>query len=129
MQIYYFTRTGRSETIANELASKHNTTAHKITDGKDWAGAKNFLRGGFMSSKKQLIEIEYSPVDKADDIILVFPIWAGSFPPAIRSFIEKEGRNSVIAIPTSLASKLKDRDGFKNVVDLIGKQIETPKDI
>ncbi len=129
MQIYYFTRTGRSEKIAQELAAKHDTKAQKITDDKDWSGAKNFLRGGYMSSKKQLTDIEYAPVNKGDVIILVFPIWAGSFPPAIRSFIEKEGRDGIVAIPTSLASKLKDRDGFKKVIDLIGKQIDTPSDV
>ncbi len=89
MQIYYFTRTGRCEKIANEIAKANGATANKITDEKDWSGAGNFLRGGFMSSTKKQVPIKFSPVNENEDLVLVFPIWAGSFPPAVRSFLPR----------------------------------------
>ena len=59
----------------------------------------------------------------------MFPIWAGTFPPAVRSFLQTEGREQIIAIPTSLGSVLKDREGFLKIFDLVGKDISAPEDI
>lgn len=122
MEVYYFTRTGRSEKIAQDIAATHGINAKKIVDDENWQGAFNFLKGGYMACTKKKTAIEYDkPADKK--ILLVFPIWAGTFPPAVSAFIDAVGRDSVITVPTSLGSKLKDRDGFIAVCDLIGKNI------
>ncbi len=129
MNIYYFTRTGRSETVAKEIASAHGVTAHKIEDNEDWTGTAKYIKAGYMSAKKKIINIQYEDIKNDDSIVLVFPIWAGGFPPAVLTFISKVGKERIIAVPTSFVSKLKDRDGFINVYDLIGKEISTPTEL
>ena len=43
MQIYYFSRTGRSKKIAEELAGRFGVTARIIDDNKNWAGKFRYL--------------------------------------------------------------------------------------
>ncbi len=126
MQVYYFTRSGRSEKIAKELASRYKTDANKINDNKNWNGAINFLKAGAKASKKEKTEIDYKKPD--GEIILIFPVWAGNLPPAVRSFVENYDKSKIIAIPTSLGTTLRERDGFLKVIDLVGKEIIAPSD-
>ncbi len=129
MQVYYFTRTGRSKEIAEEIAKNHGVPANQITDEQNWKGPLNFLRGGYFSSTKKETLAKYKKPKSDETIVLVFPIWAGSFPPSVRTFLNKVGRKDVIAVPTSLGSALSDRDGFSKIYDLKGKVIETPKEL
>lgn len=129
MQIYYFTRTGRSKSIAEDLAKRHNTVANEISDGINWQGKMNFLKGGAASMKKDEVPVTFPEVSAEDEIILVFPIWAGGFPPAVRTFLKSVERERVTVVATSLGTMLKDREGFKNIIDLTGKEIETPDNV
>ncbi len=122
-QIYYYTRTGRSEAIAEKLAAQYQCKACKITDSQNYNGVIGFIKGGAKASKKDSTDIFYETVDSDKEIVLVFPLWAGTFPPAINSFLEKHEKSNIILVPTSLTSKLKNREGFRNVIDLIGKDI------
>ncbi len=123
IQVYYYTRTGRSEKVANSIAQKYSTTAHKITDAKDYSGALGFIKGGANAAKKNTANISFEPLKKDVCTVIVFPIWAGTFPPAINTFLQNVKRENVIMIPTSLTTKFKDTEGFKQVVNLIGKDI------
>ena len=129
MQVYYFTRTGRSKKIADELAARYETKAQEIADDVNWQGAMGYLKAGYESFKKETRPARYNKPVADEELILVFPVWAGTFPPAVRSFLEMEGRAKVICMPTSIGSKLKDRDGFVKVIDLVGKTITTPESI
>ena len=129
MQVYYFTRTGRSKKIAEELAERYETKAQEIADDVNWQGAMGYLKAGYESFKKETRPARYNKPVADEELILVFPVWAGTFPPAVRSFLEREGREKVICMPTSIGSKLKDREGFIKVIDLVGKEIETPASI
>ena len=112
MQVYYFTRTGRSKKVAEELAERYETKAQEIADDVNWQGAMGYLKAGYESFKKETRPARYNKPTADEELILVFPVWAGTFPPAVRSFLEREGRTKVICMPTSIGSKLKDRDGF-----------------
>ena len=128
MQVYYFTRTGRSKKVAEELAERYETKAQEIADDVNWQGAMGYLKAGYEAFKKETRPARYNkPAD--DELILVFPVWAGTFPPAVRSFLEREGRAKVICMPTSMGSKLNDREGFIKVIDLVGKTITAPVSI
>ena len=129
MQVYYFTRTGRSKQVAEELAERYETKAQEIADDVNWQGAMGYLKAGYESFKKETRPARYNKPVADEELILVFPVWAGTFPPAVRSFLEREGREKVICMPTSIGSKLKDRDGFIKVIDLVGKTIATPESI
>ena len=129
MQVYYFTRTGRSKKVAEELAERYETKAQEIADDVNWQRAMGYLKAGYESFKKETRPARYNKPTADEELILVFPVWAGTFPPAVRSFLEREGRTKVICMPTSIGSKLKDRDGFVKVIDLVGKTITTPESI
>ncbi len=130
-QIYYYTRTGRSEKLAKKLAAEHSCPLHKITDKENWDGIMGFLRGGAKASKKEYLPITYTPptLDNDSDIILVFPVWAGGFPPAVNTFLRDLDtfKHQITLIPTSLGTKLKHRDRFKCVIDVVGKDISDIK--
>lgn len=123
MQIYYYTRTNRSKKIAEELAEKYNLKCNQISDDEKWKGALNFLKGGAMASSKKVIHSKYAQPVENKKIILVFPVWAGSFPPAVRDFIEKNKEYKIIAITTSLGTPLKEAHTFEKMTSLIGKEI------
>ena len=128
MQVYYFTRTNRSRRIAEELAARCGATAQRIEDGKNWSGGIGFIRACFMSVGKKSLPARYQkPAD--GPVMVVFPIWAGTFPPAVRGFIDAVGRTRITAIPTSGGSTLEDRAGFARVIDLVGKEAALPEDV
>ena len=129
MQVYYFTRTGRSKKVAEELAERYGVKAEEIADDVDWQGAMGYLKAGYEAFKNETRPARYNKPASYEELILVFPVWAGTFPPAVRMFLAKEGRARVICMPTSMGSKLTDRDGFIKVIDLVGKTITTPASI
>lgn len=127
MQIYFFTRTNRSRNIAQKIAEQLGIEANEIKDGINWKGFFNFFKAGRMAIKKVTVPIKHNDVNEKGQVIIVFPVWAGTFPPAIRSFLNKIGRSRVVLVPTSNGSKIKERNGFSQIVDLVGKDIEVPK--
>ncbi len=129
MQVYYFTRTNRSKKIAETLAARYGVTAQRIEDGKSWSGAVGFIKGGFMSVSKKSLPASYPQPVADGPIVLVFPVWADTFPPAVKTFVDVVGRARIIAIPTSQGSTIKDRAGFIRVVDLVGKDISAPEEL
>ncbi|WMJ82696.1 flavodoxin [Oscillospiraceae bacterium LTW-04] len=129
MQVYYFTRTNRSKKIAEALAERYGVTAQRIEDGKNWAGAIGFIKACFMSINKKGVSVNYPEPTVNQPIILVFPVWADTFPPAVKTFIDTVGKTRITAIPTSISSTIKDRTGFAKVIDLVGKEISAPKEL
>jgi len=129
MQIYYFTRTHRSEKIAQELADMHGVPANKIDDGRSWKGIFGFLRAGMLASQKKCVPVQYAPTNENDPIVVVFPLWASNMPPGVRAFVNEVGRKRIICVATSGGGKFADPDGFIRVIDLPGKDISAPTDL
>ena len=126
MQIYYFSRTGRSRAIAEQLASRYHTAARVIDDHRNWGGAVNYIKAGAVALSGKAIPTDYMEPDMADSIVVVFPLWAGTMPPGVRKFVETVGKENITAVITSLGSTMKQRDGFKKIIDLVGKDITAP---
>ncbi len=128
MQIYYFSRTGRSRAIAETLAEHKGLQAREIVDDENWKGVRGFFKGGKMSKLKEETNARFTQPAEKERIVLVFPLWASGFPPSVREFVNSVGKENIIAICTSLGSRLKgeDREGFVQMIDLVGKQIEAP---
>ncbi|MFI3249341.1 MAG: flavodoxin [Eubacteriales bacterium] len=128
MQYYYFTRSGESQKIATELAERSQTIPHKIDDGHDWSGAIHFLKAGASSARKEKHQISYPKPIENEEILLVFPIWAGSLPPAVRSFLDENQSAKITAVVLSAASSLKpvDSDRFAKFYEVKGKNKVAP---
>ena len=124
MKIYYFSRTGLSEKIAKEIAKANDAEIERLDDGVNWSGAINFLKGGRAAASHKSADVTFSAPSENEDIILVFPIWAGTFPPAVRGFLEKVDSKKVTAVALSMGTVLKasERESFKKVYDLAGKK-------
>lgn len=129
MQIYYFSRTGRSEKIAEELMKRFGVTARRISDNKNWDGKINYMKAGAMAMSGKTIPVTYEKPEMTDDIVVVFPLWAGAMPPGVKTFAKEVGKEKITAVVTSLGSTLKNRDGFKKVIDLVGKEISAPEEL
>ncbi len=129
MQIYYFTRSGRSKTIAEQLAARYKTTPRLIEDHKNWQGNFNYIRAAFAAMRKKMPPIDYKKPETEDKIVVVSPLWAGELPPAVRSFAHEIGRENIICVITSLGSKLTDREGFAKIFDLVGENIVPPEEL
>lgn len=119
-RIYYFTRTGDSKKIAESIAEQTGGTCFPIADHKSWSGAFGFIKGGFYATSKKKIPVEYEKPQPGDTIYLCFPVWASSFPPAVRAFVDEVGREKIIAVPTSMSSHLGETEGFPRVISVIG---------
>lgn len=126
MQVYYFSRTGRSKEIADQLASRYHTAARVIDDHKNWNGKGNYMKAAIMALMGKAIPADYTEPDISDEIIVVFPLWAGTMPPGIKTFVNTVGKENITAVITSLGSTMKRRDGFKKVIDLVGENIAAP---
>ena len=122
--VYYFTRTGNCRKIAEGIAAQTAGTCREITDHKNWKGIGGYIKAGYYASMRRKVEVKYEKPAEGETVYLCFPIWAGTFPPAVRSFIEQVGRDRVVAIASSKASLLKDREGFLRVIDVPGEKTE-----
>ncbi len=131
MQIYYFTRTGTCQRIAQEIAQSHGVEAQKFSDGQNWQGGRNFLRAGAASSRGDVLEVMCDPLTQNGEIILVFPVWAGRVPPAVRGFMELARTNTVKALAVSAATGLKEAEHrlFSTCYDARGKNPTAPQEL
>ncbi len=119
--IYYFSRSGKSEKMAQEIALNHGIKAYKIDDEKSWKGAFGFIKGGYYASSKKCLPAKFKKPEPSDKIVLITPVWASAFPPAVRTFINIIGRGRITLIANSNGGVLKERDGFAKVIDVVGK--------
>lgn len=122
--IYYFSRSGRSDFVAHELGKRRNAQVFKIDDHRDWSGFKGMFWGGFHSTFRKGIPIDYRKPQEDEEIIVVFPVWASAQPPAIRTFCKEVSKSRITAVVTSSGSLLKERNGFKKVIDLVKEDAE-----
>ncbi len=131
MQVYYFTRTGKSENIANQIAQSKGITANKITDNKDWSGKLNFIKAGAAAAKKEIYPVEFEALDGSGELIVVFPMWAGTMPPAIRGFLQEVKDTKIIAVLSTAAVSLKPEEQklFEAYYEVKGKDVNAPAEL
>lgn len=131
MQVFYFSRSGNSQRIAEEIAAAHQISALPIDDGQNWKGVGKFLKAGAMASKKEILEVEHEAIVQNGPIILVFPVWAGSLPPAVRGFLEKAKTNPITGVALSAATSIKEEEQmkFSPFYEVKGKELHAPQDL
>lgn len=125
--VYYFTRTGVSESVAKHLAAKLGGKTYKIEDKANWAGPLGYIKAGFCAVRKKSMPALYREPLPEERVVLVMPLWAGTFPPAVRSFVSELSRERIFLIVTSKGSTLSDREGFAKVVDAVGNPPKMPE--
>jgi len=88
--IVYYSRTGNTKKVAEELANKLDSEAIEIIDEKDRSGGIGWIGAGKDALKKNFTTIKpiLKDISKYDLIIIGTPIWAGKMTPALRTFIK-----------------------------------------
>jgi len=89
--VVFFTRTGNTKRVAEELATKLKADIEELSDLKNRSGIVGWLRAGKggASGKSTEIKAVKSDVLKYDLVLLGTPVWAGNVCPAVRAFIEQ----------------------------------------
>lgn len=89
--IVYYSRTGNTEKVAEEINEILEGEMEEIIDRKNRNGFFGFLIGGFDAFREK--ETDINPIShdlsKFDRVIIGTPIWAGKMVPAVRTFINK----------------------------------------
>lgn len=91
--IIYFSRTGTTRKVAENLKTKLNADIEEIKDPTDRAGVMGYFRCGRESVKKNSAPIENIQSDlKAYDLVIIgTPIWGWNMSSPVRAFVTKYG--------------------------------------
>ncbi len=87
--IVFYTRTGTTQKVAEDLAVHFNADMLELQDNKNRSGVLGFLRSGFdaLTSNVTVINDFNHKLDEYDVILIGTPVWAGKMTPAIRTFL------------------------------------------
>lgn len=93
--VAYYSRTGNTKKVAEEIARELEADTEEIIDKKNRKGALGWLSGGRDASMKNPTRIECAEKKLSDyDLVVIgTPIWAWSATPAIRTYIKKQADN------------------------------------
>ena len=89
--IAYYSKTGNTEKVAQNLATLLGADLEKIIDKTSRAGIWGWLIAGRDGMQKKMTEIE-TPIKNPADydlIILGSPVWGWDMVPALRAYVEK----------------------------------------
>ncbi len=107
--IVYYSQSGNADFVANEIANKLGADKVRLAPTKAYPdkGFKKFFWGGksAVMGESPALEPYTFNADNYDLIILGYPVWAGTFAPPIRSFVEQNfaalKQKKVVAFATS----------------------------
>lgn len=88
--VVYVTRTGNAQRIAQDVASRLETTAYRIEDKVNRKGLWGFIRAGFQASTKKATPIGDPGIDLSgfQKVVIVQPIWASGIIPPLRTWLQ-----------------------------------------
>ena len=89
--IVYYTRTGYTEKIINQLSKKIDADIEIIDDNKDRSGIIGYVKSAFDNIKKntpKINKLKHNPRNY-DMIVIATPVWVSKMAAPIRSFVNK----------------------------------------
>ncbi len=120
--VVYYSRSGSTKKIAEEISSKMNCDIEEIIDNKNRKGIIGWLKSGRDARSKNLTTIRemQKDLEKYDLIAIGTPIWAAFMVPAVRTFInENKGKFKNVAFFCTCGSS-GDAKAFGDMEDYIG---------
>ena len=93
LAIVYYSQSGNADFVANEIAKQVEADLIRIEPSKTYPdkGFKKFFWGGksaVMGESPALVPYKFDAT-KYDTVLLGYPVWASTFAPPIRSFVEQ----------------------------------------
>ena len=89
--VVYYSRTGNTKKVAEDIASRLNGDVERIIDKKSRKGFFGFLgavKDALFKKLTEIEEIKKNPVDY-DIVIIGTPVWARRMAPAVRTYINR----------------------------------------
>ena len=118
-QVVFFPRTNNSKRIAEKISKGLSCDVVQITDNMNWKGIIGFFKAGYYSAMNKNVDIDIlGNINTADEYVVVTPLWAGGFAPAIKVFLKKIHKEKVHLVVSSDGTHTKDRSGYKSVIDI-----------
>lgn len=86
--ITYYSRTGNTKKIAEQIKKILKSDIDEIIDLKSRKGILGFITGGFSAALRRQTKIKYNKTpEKYKTLIIGTPVWAGNMTPAIRTYL------------------------------------------
>jgi len=87
--LVYYSRTGHTRTIAEELSKELQCDTEEIIDTVNRSGPGGFLTSGKQATKRELTKIEPAKKDPSqyDIVIIGTPVWALTMSTPVRTYI------------------------------------------
>lgn len=121
--IVYYSRTGNTEKLANEIQKQTGGVIEKIEDNINRRGIIGYLKSGFQASKKYAVSINEASNNPKDfeQVIVVSSIWAGTINSPIRAYLQKYSKeiNCYQLILVRMGSQIE--SVVAEVTDIVGK--------
>jgi flavodoxin len=122
--VVYYSRTGNTRMVAEEIASILNADIDEIHDVRNRDGARGWLLAGRDASRKFTTEIETKlDPSKYDLVIIGTPIWAFTVTPAVRTYLTTNKFKRLAFLSTSGGSS--GEKTFKEMERISRKPIAT----
>ena len=130
--VVYYSYSGTTRKIAEELAKKESADIFEIKDIKPLGKLKAYTAGIIASIKGKAWQIKPLDIDisKYEKIVLLAPVWANNPPPAFNAMLEYLPLGIQIDIKmVSMSGKSKCKDRLESVIKNKGSMLESFEDI
>ncbi len=124
--IVYFSRTGATKILAEDLAKALGADTEELKDHQNWSGPVGWMKAGRAAMMKTETEIDILKNNPAlyDLVLIGSPVWAGTFAPAVRMFIKSQKENFRKVIFFSTQGSEKEQSIFVRLEEFVGRQPE-----
>lgn len=121
--VVYYSRTGTTRKVAEDIKTKLNCEIDEIIDKKDRMGPIGYMLAGKDATLRDFTDIQYSiNPDEYDLILIGTPVWAFTMSTAIRTYIS-ENKDKFKEVAFFCTQSSSGSDGtFKDMQELCGKQ-------
>ena len=130
--VLFYSYSGKTKTIAGELAAKESADIAEIKDAKRLGKLKAYTAGILASIKGKQWPIRSLETDftKYDRLILLAPVWADNPPPAFNALLEILPEGKIISIKmVSMSGKSNCKERLEVTITAKGSVLESFEDI
>ena len=130
--IIYYSFSGKTRKIAEELVKKETADIYEIKDNKPLGKLKAYTAGIIASIKGKAWLIKQPDIDitKYDKITMLAPVWADNPPPAFNAMLEYLPSGKPIDIKmVSMSGKSNCKDRLENIIKQKDSTLEYFEDI
>lgn len=124
--VVYFSRTGNTRTVGNEIARELSCDVEEIIDTVNRAGPLGYINSGRQATMKELTKLQPLKKDPSQYELVVIgtPVWAATMSTPVRTFlVENKDKLKKVAFFATLGGVGADGT-FNGMEELAGKKPE-----